>query len=94
MAKSPNVTGPYTGYVHNPVLTNANTSEYCELILRTASYRTQRSLPHDRSANSGTCRSVHRYSWKLVGGRVGHQKRDSKLVRVDVLLPTRIVDIC
>ena len=28
MAKSPNITGPYTGYVHNPVLTNANTSEY------------------------------------------------------------------
>ena len=28
MAKSPNVTGPYTSYVHNPVLTNANTSQY------------------------------------------------------------------
>lgn len=33
MAKSPNITGPYTGYAHNPVLTNANTSEYCTWML-------------------------------------------------------------
>lgn len=28
MAKSLNIAGPYTGYTHNPVLTNANTTEY------------------------------------------------------------------
>ncbi|GJE90826.1 glycoside hydrolase family 43 protein [Phanerochaete sordida] len=32
MAKSPNVTGPYTGYAHNPVLTNANTTEYLQTV--------------------------------------------------------------
>ncbi|EKM55564.1 glycoside hydrolase family 43 protein [Phanerochaete carnosa HHB-10118-sp] len=32
MAKSLNITGPYTGYAHNPVLTNANTSEYLQTV--------------------------------------------------------------
>ncbi|KAI0658703.1 glycosyl hydrolase [Cubamyces menziesii] len=32
MAKSPDVTGPYTGYARNPVLTNANTSEYLQTV--------------------------------------------------------------
>ncbi|EJD08131.1 uncharacterized protein FOMMEDRAFT_101567 [Fomitiporia mediterranea MF3/22] len=32
MARSPNVTGPYTSYANNPVMTNANTSLYLQTL--------------------------------------------------------------
>lgn len=31
MARSKNVSGPYESYTGNPVLTNANTTSYCEV---------------------------------------------------------------
>lgn len=32
MAKAPTMWGPYEGAPHNPLLSNANTSNYCEIV--------------------------------------------------------------
>lgn len=39
MARAENITGPYTPCPYNPVLTNANTTEYCTYALETFSSR-------------------------------------------------------
>ena len=90
MARSKNIWGPFEGYEHNPVLTNANTSEYRECFLQL------KVCPHIQihrlySADCRACRCFPRHGWELVGSGARYEERNRKLVSA---LNSRTYSIC
>lgn len=62
MARSKYINGPYEANPSNPVLTNANTTNYCEGTERLESTGTNDYC----SSNRWACRPISRFEWQLV----------------------------